>query len=65
MNWIGRKFKCVYGLSCGDVVIVTSEPYCTSIRGKQAVDTVSCISGEEGQIEINELLYSIYWEEYK
>lgn len=62
--WIGRKYKCIYGLNCDDVVEVTSEPYSIDRKGTKAVSVMSEDNGEE-QIEIEELEHSIYWKRMK
>lgn len=32
-KWTGRKFKAVYGVDCGDVYKITSEPYACNRKG--------------------------------
>ena len=64
-DWtLARKYKCVYGLDYGAVVTVIGEPYNISRKGDKAVRVLSN-SGETGEIEVEELDYSIYWEEIK
>jgi len=60
-SWIGRKFKCVYGLNMGDKFTATSEPYCIDMYGHKAVDGISD-NGLESE-ECDALENSIYWEE--
>lgn len=62
--WIGRVFKCVYGLNHGDEFSVTSEPYNIDRRGTKAVSGISKNVGEM-QVQVDELLSSIYWSEVK
>jgi hypothetical protein len=64
LDWIGRTFKCVYGLNYGDVFKVTTEPYNIDRRGTKAVSGISENAGEL-QIEVDELLSSIYWSEVR
>lgn len=65
-KWIGRKFKCVYGLDEGSVYEVVSEPYPINRKGEEAVD-VKCITDkfQDGYIECNDLEYTMYYKEIK
>lgn len=58
----GRKFKCVYGLNEGDTFQVTSDPYIVDRKGTKVVNGINS-HHKETTSEIEDLLYSIYWEE--
>lgn len=58
-DWVGREFKCVYGLDQGNIVMVISEPYW--VRSELTVDTIDS-SGNKSEMEIKEL-FSMYFEE--
>ena len=57
----------VYGLDCGDVYRITSEPYDCDRKGTQKVQAErirpTCESGFE--FDLDELLHSIYYEEFR
>lgn len=70
-KWIGKKFKCVYGLNQDNVFTVTSEPYSIDMRGTKAVNgffrDAGWYIGDDrlATIEVEELEGPIYWKEIK
>lgn len=66
-KWTGRKFKAVYGVDCGDVYKITSEPYVCNRKGtlKVQAERISPTRESGFEFELDELLHSIYYEEFR